>query len=265
VSGPLHWRRIGAGPGLAVAFHCALAHGGEWTAVGARLPGVALAAPDLTGHGKSPDWDGRGDFHARATLDAGALVEEIGQGAALDLIGHSFGATVALRLALERPDLVRSLVLIEPVLFAAARDGAPEIFAAHLARAAPFRAALAAGDTTGAARLFHAEWGQGRHDDLPPHQRDYVERRIGLVATQDPALLADAAGMLAEGRLERLARPVLLLEGSASPPVIGAIAAELARRLPQVRRQHVAGAAHMLPLTHPDAVAAAVAAHLARL
>jgi len=174
VSAGLRWQSFGAGPRRAVALHCSLAHGGAWTAVGDRLDGVALAAPDLPGHGRSPDWDGRGDYHDRATGEVAALMDEIGPGVALDLIGHSFGATVALRLALERPDRVRSLVLIEPVLFAAARDGAPAVLADHLARAAPFRAALAGGDAAAAARLFHAEWGQGRLDDLPPRHRAYI-------------------------------------------------------------------------------------------
>lgn len=55
-------------------------------------------------------------------------------GAPVDVIGHSFGATVALRLALERPELVRSLVLVEPVLFAAAKAAEDPRFAAFAAR-----------------------------------------------------------------------------------------------------------------------------------
>jgi lipase len=63
-------------------------------------------------------------------------------------------------------------------------------------------------------------------------------------------------------RLESLGVPVLLIEGGASPPVIGAIHAELARRLPMATRLSVAGAGHMVPITHPEPVAAAIAAHL---
>jgi pimeloyl-ACP methyl ester carboxylesterase len=263
VTPSLRWRQIGSGARPAVALHCSLAHGGEWTALGARLTGVRIVAPDLPGHGLSPDWDGRGELHGETTRAVAGLVAEIGHGAPVDLIGHSFGATVALRLALETPELVRSLVLIEPVLFAAARARAPEVFAAYRAQAAPFRAAFAAGDAAAAARLFHEEWGQGRLDDLPARHRDYMVARIGLVVAQDATLSDDAAGMLGGTRLEGLRRPVLLLEGATSPPVIAAIGQELARRLPMVRRDIVAGASHMLPVTHADAVAESVAAHLA--
>ena len=57
--------------------------------------------------------------------------------------------------------------------------------------------------------------------------------------------------------------PVLLIEGADSPPVIDAIHTELARRLPQASRLSVPGAGHMVPITHPQIVAAAIAAHLA--
>jgi pimeloyl-ACP methyl ester carboxylesterase len=44
---------------------------------------------------------------------AARVLEETGQGAAV-IVAHSLGAAVALRLALERPELVRGLVLIAP-------------------------------------------------------------------------------------------------------------------------------------------------------
>jgi lipase len=56
--------------------------------------------------------------------------------------------------------------------------------------------------------------------------------------------------------------PVLLVEGADSPPVIDAVQAALAARLPQAARMIVPGAGHMVPITHPDLVARAVQAHL---
>jgi pimeloyl-ACP methyl ester carboxylesterase len=44
--------------------------------------------------------------------------------------------------------------------------------------------------------------------------------------------------------------------------VIAAISAGLERRLPAARRETIPGAGHMGPITHPDAVAAAIRAHL---
>lgn len=260
----LHCHRFGTGPRPVVALHCSLAHGGAWSALAARLAGVRIIAPDLPGHGASPAWDGQGSYPDQVTRVVAALLTEIAPAGPPDLIGHSFGATVALRLALERPELVRSLVLIEPVLFAAARANQPQVFADHMARAAPFRAAFAAGDLQTAARLFHAEWGQGSPETLPARQWDGIVQRIGLVVAQDAVLTEDGAGLLGHQRLEGLGLPVLLLEGTGSPPVIGAIGRELARRLPMARRTRIDGATHMLPFTHPDAVSAAVAAHLAQ-
>jgi pimeloyl-ACP methyl ester carboxylesterase len=79
-----------------------------------------MTAFDLPGHGQSADWDGHGDYGRRTAEVAATFYTE-----PLHLIGHSFGAVTALRLALAAPEGVRSLTLIEPVLFAAAR-GHPE-------------------------------------------------------------------------------------------------------------------------------------------
>ncbi len=100
-----------------------------------------LLLMDRQGYGDSPDVV-RSDFD----LDAGDVVEvlgdesfAVGPGGA-HLVGHGNGAVAALIAAARRPDLVRSLALIQPSAFTAAahhpvvaglldrvRDGAPDI------------------------------------------------------------------------------------------------------------------------------------------
>lgn len=247
---PTHSRVFGQGAVQAMALHCSLAHLGAWSEFAKHLPGLSITAPDLLGHGRSGDWDGRDDFHSAATRQAMALLAQMG-GGPVHLIGHSFGATVALRMALEDPERIASLTLFEPVLFCAARSADASVFDAHLAGHESFATALRGGDVAAAAEAFQAIWGRGeRFDSLPAPQRAYITQRIGLIEAQNAALLDDAAGMLAYGRLEGLGVPVLLAQGADSPPVIDAINTELARRLPQVRRATIAGAGHMLPITH---------------
>jgi pimeloyl-ACP methyl ester carboxylesterase len=72
--------------------------------------GWQLIVPDRPGHGLSPD-PGRPDD---AELDGALVMDLLGDGA--HLIGHSFGACVALNAAARRPQAVRSLTFIEPAL-----------------------------------------------------------------------------------------------------------------------------------------------------
>lgn len=253
-------RHFGTGARAVLALHCSLAHGGAWSALATHLPGTTLIAPDLPGHGKAPDWDGRADLHTLATRETMALLRETGP---VDVIGHSFGATIALRAALEDPDLICSLTLIEPVLFCAARAAGWPGWAGYIAEHAPFAADLAAGRPEDAARQFQAIWGAGQAwEDTPPRQRAYITARIHLIPAQNPTLIDDAAGLLAPWRLESLGIPTMLLEGAESPPIIAAINDELSRRLPQVTRATIPGAGHMGPITHAALCAGPIAAHL---
>ena len=244
-----------------LALHPSLAHGGAFAPLAAQLPDVAITAPDMMGHGRGAAWDGHSDLHSACTRDAIAQAESLmrGGGGPIDIIGHSFGATVALRVALERPELLRSMVLIEPVLFAAARaDGAPE-YRAYAADHLLFETLMETGDLDGAAAAFQTHWGDGRaFDSLPAATRAYIRHRLPLVAAHTGALVGDSGGLMGYLRLESCPIPALLLRGANSPPVVAAIDRALGARLPHVRQNIVAGAAHMLPLTHPTATAAAI-------
>ncbi|MES9509375.1 alpha/beta hydrolase [Streptomyces sp. NPDC000609] len=100
-----------------------------------------LLMMDRRGYGDSPD-TARSDFD----VDAEDIVEVLGEGdpavglGGAHLVGHGNGAVAALIAAARRPDLVRSLALIQPSAFTAAahhpvvadlldrvRDGAPGI------------------------------------------------------------------------------------------------------------------------------------------
>lgn len=243
-------RTWGQGQGQeALLLHCSLAHSGAWDGMARRLSDrLHMTAPDLVGHGKGPDRDPDQDYHDQcANLVRGYLPD-----VPCHLIGHSFGATLALRLAIEHPDQVASLTLIEPVLFAAAPDSPGS--KTQLALDAALAAHLAAGEPEVAARAFLPVWG-GRvaFDDLPPAQARYMTERIWVIVASHDALHGDRAHLVP--RLDRVTCPVLLLEGAQSPPVISDIQTALGKAWPGHRRAVVEGAGHMVPITHPHAVA----------
>ena len=247
----------GSGVRRALFLHCMLANGGAWRGVQAGLHRkLKMTSFDMPGHGKSWSWGGQDEYQTAVTAIAASLI-----GKRADVIGHSFGATVALRLARDFPDKVRSLTLIEPVLFRAARNHAE--YARHKEQMSGFVASMVAGNATDAAREFDAVWGPGTPwDEIPAALRASLIGRIGLVGEGAGATQGDIHAQTAPGALEAINQPVLLMEGSASPPIIAAIHDALSTRLPNVRRVIVAGAGHMLPVTHPEAVVGEVAAFL---
>ncbi|MGX7727420.1 alpha/beta fold hydrolase [Rhodococcus sp. 5G237] len=124
----------------AVLVHGVLAWGDDETyGFGRQRPLGAsrrLILMDRRGHGNSPDLDGahRTDYE----VDAADIVELLGDGA--HLVGHSYGAVAAMLAAAERPDLVRSLCLIQPGCLKVAES--EPVVAENLARARASQAAL---------------------------------------------------------------------------------------------------------------------------
>lgn len=249
----VHWHRWGSGPRPALAVHCMLASASYWTAIAAALPQLSLTAFDLPGHGRSGPYDGGEDYQKLATQILASFVSR-----PVDLIGHSFGATVALRLAVAAPEAVRSLTLIEPVLFAAAR-GTPEGSAED-----EERTRLRGLDPAGAAARFVARWGAAPWDRLSPAQQAAMAERMVLVEAAGAATFDDAGQVLRPGGLEAIDAPVMLIEGADSPAIVHRINAALAARLADVGTARIPGAGHMAPMTHVRQVAELIALNLER-
>jgi pimeloyl-ACP methyl ester carboxylesterase len=87
--------------------------------------GRRVIAVDLQAHGRTVDIDRPMTFEAMAD-DVAALIEHLGLGEA-DVMGYSLGGGVALRTAIQHPEVVRKLVLVSTPF---KRDGwYPEVLA----------------------------------------------------------------------------------------------------------------------------------------
>ena len=110
----LHVQELGAGPRVVMLHGLLIGSLASWyfTAAPALAARHHVTLFDLRGHGKSEQVRTGYDVRTMAA-DLGALVGESGP---VDLVGHSWGALVALRFAIVHPARVRRLVLVEAPL-----------------------------------------------------------------------------------------------------------------------------------------------------
>lgn len=114
---PVHIIEAGKADGpIVLMIHGASANAQEFThTLAPRLSDThRVLMADRPGHGYSGRPAKSDTLAVQAAQMAGAL-EQMGQGQKAIVVGHSFGGAVALRLALDRPDLVDGLVLLAPV------------------------------------------------------------------------------------------------------------------------------------------------------
>jgi pimeloyl-ACP methyl ester carboxylesterase len=256
------WRDTGCGETVAL-IHASASSSGQWRSLTAMLAGdCRVVAPDLYGYGESGTWSGAGPF---ALADEAALVQAALPAGAVHIVGHSYGGAVALRLALQQPRRVRSLVLIEPVAFHLLNEQAAHEERRQLLRelrnvASRIAKATANGNYRGAMARFVDYWnGAGAWKGLDPLLQADLALRVPKIALDFWAAMTEPT---APSDYRRIKAPALVLRGSASPAPARRIAEFVARNLPRSRLQTIEGAGHMLPLTHPDAVNRAIVEHL---
>lgn len=235
----------GAGD-LRVFVHCSLGRHQSLMPLAGVLPPARDVFFDLPGHGSSADWTG--DAYQTDVL---RIIEDLAD-ASVHLVGHSFGATAALRFAVEHPDRVTRLTLIEPVMFAAAQDRG-----GYDTSMISFIEAWKNKDLPAATVAFLRMWGAGPPlSDMPPAMREKLVSQIHMIPAAAPAIDLDVHGIMA--RLPNVQCPVDLIEGNQSQPVMSSILDGLAAGMPHAVRTCIKGAGHMVPITHAADVASAL-------
>lgn len=257
-----HLTTYGSAPRKGMLLHCSLAHGGVYGQLGALVGGaLTLTSFDQPGHGRCEDWREEVDLQDKVTEMALELLTE-----PMDLIGHSFGGTVALRLAVERPEMVRSMTLCEPVMLAVAKADNPEAESILARDLGGFAKAYADGDRELASKIFTGFYGDGRDwDTLSADSRKAIVDRIHLIEAGRRAVHEDFYDLIGSGALTRISAPTVIIDGCNGGPVMDGVCAGLERRLQDAMRVRVSGGGHMVPLTRPDAVAREVLQLISRV
>jgi pimeloyl-ACP methyl ester carboxylesterase len=226
-------------------------------------PKFHVIAVDSYGAGKTAPWPNSRPITLR---DEVALIEPVLESAGdpFILVGHSYGAAVALIAALEHRKRVRAMALYEPSLFALVDAESPPPNDADGICAAVARAvgALDAGDADRAAEYFIDFWMErGAWRGMPEQRRSPIAATIHNIRGWSHALVREPTPVKAFAALDI---PVLYMVGKSSPLPSRAAAKILTRVLPRVEMVEFDGLGHMAPVTHPAAVNAAIASFLER-
>ena len=195
-------------------------------------------------------------------VDAAALLEHLDVPRA-HIAGHSSGGAIALQMALDRPEMVQSLVLLEPSLLTV--PGAQAFFL----KAGPALEAYAAGQHEEALAIFLTavsglDWKTCRavvEERVPGAVADALKDVDTFFGVELPALTRwafDARSAAA------ISQPALSVLGTETQPLWKEIAELLRSSLPRVEECRIEGVGHLLHIQRPEPVARAIARFLER-
>jgi 3-oxoadipate enol-lactonase len=262
----LNWDRYGDGTGPPLV----LCHGYTGSSHDFALQVGPLSANgtgpvvtlDQRGHGLSTKNQDLGGYTIdQLTDDLVRFIEQVSQ-TPVDLLGHSMGGRVALGATLARPDLVRSLLLMDTSAWSFLTEdrSARKLVAAFMNEFDPTRG-------------MPDNFGLGGPEDAlieaatPPEWR---KRKDELFSGLDPYAVKGFGTALFKGvesvrpRLPTIAQPATVIVGSNDHPFVDQ-APELAAELARGRLCVIEGAYHSPQLTHPVQWRQAVEDHLALL
>jgi len=247
----------GEGPPV-VLLHSSGVGAMQWRRLMRRLaPEWRVIAPNLLGYGHTP-WNRSEPFDHRLEVSlVKALLATLTTPA--HLVGHSYGALLALRVAMDAGRSVASLAVYEPVLVHALESATGEL---SPARSIAGGHALAEDDDEHFLEQFVDYWtGRGAWRALPPRQRRLYLERVAKIRVEVRSSLADPTGVAA---LSRIDAPTLVMSGSQSPAAGRRMSEIAVAAITGAQRRVLVGAGHMGPLTHAREANEAIAQHLSR-
>ncbi len=232
--------------------------------VGALAAHRRVVTVDQRGHGSSTKTGTlQGYTIDQLADDLAAFIDAVSDGP-VDLLGHSMGGRVVMTMALARPELVHSLILMDtsawsfqPVdedLRTMARD---YIVAFDPARGMPAALSLGGPEDVLIAAAVPPDW-QKQKDAIFTGMDAYAVKALGSALWTE---IPDGRDSLRR-RLSSITCPTTVVVGEHDHPLVEQ-APELAAEVANGRLSVIEGAYHSPQLTHPDAWRAAVEAHVA--
>jgi pimeloyl-ACP methyl ester carboxylesterase len=231
-----------------------------WNLVVPRLAdSFRVLTYDRRGHSQSERPTGPGSVR-EDVADLAALIEHLGFVPAW-VVGNSLGASIALRLAGEHPELFRGLIGHEPPLFSLldTDPGLALLLADVRSKIRAVAERIAAGDHAGATEQFveTVSLGPGTWATVPPDiQQVMIENApTFLDEANDPEQLGFDLDWI-----RGFFPPALLTLGDQSPPPFASVVGKLTEALPSVEVLTLPGAGHIPHATDPDAYVEAIIA-----
>lgn len=259
----LYWEVKGDGEPV-ILVHGSWGDHNNWAQVVPALSAtLRVATYDRRGHSRSERPAGQGSID-EDVADLAALIQHVFGGSA-HVVGNSFGAAISLRLAIQRPELIRSLVLHEPPFFGLIenRGHVPPLVGVVRERMSAVARLLEAGDMAAGAQLFveTIAFGPGAWPQLPqPVRETFVfNAPTWLDEFREPASLG-----LDLDRLLSFSARALLCVGGASPPFFPMVVDRLAQALPRAKRHVFPQAGHVPHLSHPQEYVTVVAGFISQ-
>ena len=236
---------------------------GDWGGVPDALAarGHRVIVYDRVGYGWSSRPPVAGDAYTLGSnaRELGGLLDQLGLARAA-LVGWSYGGGIVQQFALAHPERVTQLVLLGSV--GPALDDEPTDWIGKLGNSPlgpPLFRTLTSIPPLARPVLEDAlaEVFSGA-EHVPAGWTERSAAQMALPGTVDAWLAEQRNGGYPALRPEAIETPTLVLQGSDDRSVHVAVAEDLAQRLPDGELVVVEGGSHMLPVTHPDLVAAQV-------
>lgn len=253
----LYWEQTGESGEPLVLVHGSWVDHHNWDLVVPLLSRTfRVLTYDRRGHSQSERPASQGSIR-EDVADLAALIDELDLAPA-HIVGTSFGGSIVLRLAAERPELFRSLIVNEPPLFGLLAEDPHEQAKLQTLKGGIDSVVdlLEAGDMEGGVRQFVEIFlGPGVWELLPQEMKQMVifNAPTFLDEMRDPeALWIDLA------RLRQFPHPALLTLGEQSPPFFRLVMDKIASMFPQAERKTFAGMAHEPEQDNPQIYSATV-------
>ena len=260
---PFH-REAGHGQRV-VCFHSNASHSGQWRALMDQLASrFQVVAVDGFGAGRSPEFTEDRALQLADEVDLALPLLQTPSGKVI-LVGHSYGAAVALKAAQLHPHLVAGMALYEPTVFSlVVASGHPERVRGIVDAVTKARSALAEGNADRAAEAFIDFWmGDQSWTRTPAERQPAIAQSMKHVGRWAHALMTEPATL--QEFAASITMPVLYMTGDASPESSLAVAELLAPALPHATRVRFPALGHMGPITHTAVVNTSIEEFLLRL